>query len=107
MMIKKEIFNKIGGFNQGYQECFEDVELNIDCLSRNLKNYFVPDAVCYHYESQTRNKSGEKLKREGEDYIKRLIPFIITSKKCHNHFENVSAKDLEMIINQTTKNLVQ
>jgi len=107
MMIKKEIFNKIGGFNQGYQECFEDVELNIDCLTRNLKNYFVPDAVCYHYESQTRNKSGEKLKREGEDYIKRLIPFIITSKKCHNHFENVSAKDLEMIINQTTKNLVQ
>jgi len=106
MMIKKDIFNKIGGFNQGYQECFEDVELNIDCLSRNLKNYFVSDAVCYHYESQTRNKDSKKLKKESEDYTKRLIPFIITNKKCYNYFENVSARDLDMILSQN-KNLVQ
>jgi GT2 family glycosyltransferase len=107
MMIKKDIFNKIGGFNQGYQECFEDVELNIDCLSRNLKNYFVPNAVCYHYESQSRKNDPQKLEREHNDYVKRLIPFIITNKKCYNHFENVSAKDLEMIINESIKNLVQ
>lgn len=105
MMIKKEIFNKIGGFNQGYQECFEDVELNVDCLTRNLKNYFVPDAVCFHYESQTRNKSDEKLQRESDDYMKRLVPIIMTSKKCFNYFENVSAKDVEFIINQNLKNL--
>jgi GT2 family glycosyltransferase len=105
MMIKKEIFNKIGGFNQGYQECFEDVELNVDCLTRNLKNYFVSDAVCFHYESQTRNKSDEKLQRESDDYTKRLIPIIMTSKKCFNYFENVSAKDVEFIINQNLKNL--
>jgi len=106
MMIKREIFNKIGGFNQGYKECFEDVELNIDCLTRNLKNIFVPDAVCYHYESQTRKNDPQKLRREAEDYEKRLIPMIINSKKCYNYFENVSAKDLEMIITQTTKNLI-
>jgi len=100
MMIKKDIFNKIGGFNQGYNECFEDVELNIECLTRNLKNYFVSDAVCYHYESQTRNKSNEKLQKETEDYFKRLIPTIITNKKCYNYFENVSAKDLEFIVNR-------
>lgn len=105
MMIKKDIFNKIGGFNQGYKECFEDVELNIDCLTRNLKNYFVSDAVCYHYESQTRNKSDEKLQREAEDYYKRLLPVIMTSKKCYNYFENVSAKDLEFVINQTLEKI--
>jgi GT2 family glycosyltransferase len=107
MMIRKDIFNKIGGFNQGYKECFEDVELNIDCLSRNLKNYFVSDAVCFHYESQTRNKDSEKLKREGEDYIKRLIPYLIDNEKCYNYFENVSAKDLKFLINNTMKNVLQ
>jgi len=107
MMIKKDIFNKIGGFNQGYKECFEDVELNIDCLSRNLKNYFVSDAVCYHYESQTRNKDSEKLKREGEDYVKRLIPYLIDNEKSYNYFENVSAKDLKFLINNTIKNVLQ
>jgi GT2 family glycosyltransferase len=105
MMIKKDMFNKIGGFNQGYQECFEDVELNIDCLTRNLKNIFIPDAVCYHYESQTRKNDPEKLKREGEDYTKRLIPLIVTSKKTYNYFENVSAQDLELLVGQTMKNL--
>jgi GT2 family glycosyltransferase len=103
LMIKKEIFNKVGGFNQGYEECFEDVELNIECLSRNLKNYFTPDAVCYHYESQTRNNDSDKLKRENDDYMKRLIPFIVTNKKSYNYFENVSAKDLEALIIQSFK----
>jgi len=101
MMIKKDIFNKIGGFNQGYKECFEDVELNVDCLTRNLKNYFVGDAVCYHYESQTRKKDPDKLARESEDYTKRIIPHILSSSKSHHYFENVSASDLQMIINNT------
>jgi GT2 family glycosyltransferase len=107
MMIKKDIFNKIGGFNQGYKECFEDVELNVDCLNRNLKNYFVSDAVCYHYESQTRNKDPEKLKRESDDYTKRIIPYIIDSEKSYNYFENVSAKDLKFLINNTMKSVLQ
>ncbi len=107
MMIKKDIFNKIGGFNQGYKECFEDVELNIDCLTRNLKNYFVSDAVCYHYESQTRNKDSEKLKRESEDYTKRIIPYIIDNEKCYNYFDNISSKDLKFLINNTMKSVVQ
>jgi GT2 family glycosyltransferase len=106
MMMKREMFNKIGGFNQGYQECFEDVELNVDCLNRNLKNVFVSEAVCYHYESQTRKQDPKKLEREKHDYEKRLIPLIITSKKSHEHFENVSAKDLGMLLEQTMKKLV-
>lgn len=107
MMIKKDIFNKIGGFNENYNECFEDVELNVECLQKNLKNYFVSDAVCYHYESQTRNKDGKKWKREIEDYEKRIIPFIINNNKTYKHFENVSEKDMEIIAKNTLKKLVQ
>jgi GT2 family glycosyltransferase len=101
MMIKKNIFNIIGGFNENYIECFEDVELNVECLNRSLKNIFAADAICYHYESQTRNADPKKLTKESEDYMKRIIPFILKSKKCYNYFENISAKDLEFIINRT------
>ena len=45
-------------------ECFEDVELNIKCLNRRLKNYFLGESVAYHYESQTRKKDPNKLKKE-------------------------------------------
>lgn len=106
MLIKKDIFNLIGGFYESYKECFEDVQLNIDCLNRNLKNYFASDAVCYHYESQTRNKSDKKWQNEAEDYTQRIIPYILKNKKTYKHFENVSEKDMEMIVERTLKNLV-
>jgi GT2 family glycosyltransferase len=107
MMIKKDIFNKIGGFNESYKECFEDVELNIECLNRNLKNYFVHDSICYHYESQTRNGDGEKWKRETEDYTNRIIPFIINNKKTYKYFENMSENDVEILINNTFKQITK
>ena len=46
------------GFNPTYAECFEEVELNLACLTHHRKNYFVGDAVCYHFESQTRQHQG-------------------------------------------------
>jgi len=103
MMIKKEIFNKLGQFNEDYIECFEDVELNVTCLSKRLKNYFVSEAVCYHYESQTRNNDKEKNKRQGEDHFNRIIPFIINNKRSYDYFENISAEHLDRVIKKIKK----
>ena len=89
LIINKHLFNKIGGFNEKYIECFEDVELNMECLKRNRKNYFVGDAVCYHYESVSRGKSQEAIKRLQEDYKNNLLPFIINNKKIHKHIKGL------------------
>jgi GT2 family glycosyltransferase len=56
MMISKRLFNKYGGFNEKYEICFEDVELNLKALLDGKYNYTCTDAVSYHYESQTRGK---------------------------------------------------
>jgi GT2 family glycosyltransferase len=105
MMINKDLFNKIGGFSENYNECFEDVHLNIDCLNYNRKNIFVGDAVCYHLESQTRNKDGEKQKRESEDYTQRIIPYILQNKKTYNYFSNVKPDVLTQILAQQTREI--
>ena len=105
MMIKKDLFKQIGGFKESYNECFEDVELNIECLNRKYKNYFIGTAVAYHYESQTRNKDKEKLKREAEDYMYRLLPKIIKSKGCHNNFSNIDKNNLSLLIKNKYKEL--
>ena len=96
LLISKDLFNKVGKFSESYLECFEDVELNLECLSRNRKNIFVSDAVCYHYESQTRNKDEDKLLREGNDYRK-IIPKIVSNKKTYEYFSNVNKTILEQI----------
>lgn len=98
LLINKKLFNNIKQFNENYLECFEDVELNLECLKRNKKNIFIEDAVCYHYESKTRNKNDEKLKRESMDY-KKLIPVIIDNPKTYDYFSNVKSHILKQIFN--------
>jgi GT2 family glycosyltransferase len=98
------LFDSIGGFSEQYNECFEDVQLNIDCLQRGKKNIFQGDAVCYHYESQTRLKDEAKQKRESKDYMK-IIPYIIQSRKTYNHFSNVKADVLTQILEQQTREI--
>ena len=76
LLIEKNLFLKVGGFNPMYIECFEDAELNFSVLLEGKVNLFVSDAVAYHYESKTRDKSDEKLERLQQDYRERLFPFI-------------------------------
>ena len=76
LMMRKNVFEKLGHFNENYTECFEDVELNLSSYINRYKNYYVGNAVAYHYESQTRNESPEKLNRLELDYINNLVPFI-------------------------------
>jgi len=80
LLIKKELFSSIGGFNENYIECFEDVELNLECLIQNKKNISVCDAVAFHYESVSRNKSQDKMEKLNRDYFERLHPFYLKNK---------------------------
>lgn len=89
LLIRKDLFNSIGGFNEGYIECFEDVELNLECLLRNKKNIFVGNAVCHHFESITRGKSNEALNRLGVDYRERLLPFVKSNNKIHKYIKTI------------------
>jgi len=73
LMIRKNVFNSIGGFNENYISCFEDVELNIMCLTKGFKNYNNSDCVAYHYESQTRNEDPENLTKLSYDYNNNLL----------------------------------
>lgn len=76
LMIRKFLFEKIGGFNENYISCFEDVELNIMCLSRGLTNFNNSDCVAYHYESQTRNEDPENIRKLNFDFQNGLIKCI-------------------------------
>jgi hypothetical protein len=62
--------------NENYIECFEDVELNLKCIMSNYKNIICNKSVAYHYESQSRDDSNDKLKKMEIDFLKVLLPFI-------------------------------
>tara|TARA_R110000868_G_scaffold19400_7_gene83600 strand:+ start:10885 stop:12429 length:1545 start_codon:yes stop_codon:yes gene_type:complete len=106
MLTPKDLFVSIGGFNENYEECFEDVEYNLECLNKNKSNLFVPDAVCYHYESQTRNDDPDKQHREALDLNHRLIPKILATEKSWEYFENISKPKFVTLLANSRKEKV-
>jgi len=88
-MIRKNLFEKLNMFNENYIGCFEDVELNLKCSILNYKNIISNKSVAYHYESQSRDDSNDKLEKMHKDYNETLIPFILQNMnklqtKIHN-----------------------
>ena len=77
LMIKKTTFNKCNGFNKAYISCFEDVELNMNCIVNGFENFCDSNSVAYHYESQTRNDDSEKINKLMVDYQNNLLPFVV------------------------------
>lgn len=56
-MVKRADFLKIGGFNEKYKHCFEDVEMNLRILGLGKQNICNNATWAWHIESATRNQS--------------------------------------------------
>ena len=89
MMVRKNVFNICGGFNEIYSSCFEDVELNLKCLINGLKNYYDGNLTAYHYESTTRNLDDDKNKKMYDDYliIEKFVMSNLDKLKKHLKYE--------------------
>ena len=64
MMMRKDVFEEIGGFDENLSVAYNDVDL---CLRLRQKGYLIvytPYAVLYHYESLTRGYEDTKDRRE-------------------------------------------
>lgn len=81
LLIEKDLFIKMDMFNENYIECFEDVELGIKCINYGKKNMTVCDAVAYHHESVSRNKTKTKKENTNTDYFERLLPLLNENEK--------------------------
>ena len=75
MMMNKNTFLQVGGFNENYKECFEDVELNLLLLTKGFENYLLGSHPAYHYESKTRDLFENQYKMSS-DFDQTLIPFV-------------------------------
>jgi O-antigen biosynthesis protein len=54
LVIRKETFQKIGGFNEALQIAFNDVDFCLRVREAGYRNIYTPYAELYHHESATR-----------------------------------------------------
>lgn len=69
--------------SEEYNECYEDVQLNLTLVANGYINYCNLSAVAFHYESQTRNTDPKKQEKQNADLIK-LSNFV--NKHRENQF---------------------
>ena len=65
LMIKKELFDKLGGLDEELAVAYNDVDFCLRLRRRGLLNVYVPQAFLFHYESKSRgyDDKGERHER--------------------------------------------
>jgi GT2 family glycosyltransferase len=58
IMIKRSVFERIGGFSEQYFMYSEDVDLCLMCGQSGLRNYYVPDAIIVHHGGGGSSQAG-------------------------------------------------
>lgn len=89
LMVKRDIFEKIGGFEEQLAVAFNDVDL---CLRVKKAGYLIvydPYVEAYHYESKSRGKEDtkEKIRRFGQEiefFRTRWITLLKEGDPCYN-----------------------
>lgn len=82
LLVSKEAFEKIGGYDERYIYGYEDVDLCLKLHFHGYSNYYCPKALVYHYEFGTQSKD---LSREVR--IRRLHNMNVFKGKWQSYLE--------------------
>ena len=80
LMIRKALFEEIGGFNEHFFTAYQDVDLCLRLRARGLRIICTPQALLFHHESISRQSYYDMIDRmllldRWEDVIERGDPY--------------------------------
>jgi O-antigen biosynthesis protein len=81
MMVRREVFDAVGGFDEKLKVAFNDVDLCLRILQQGLRNLVTPFAQLYHYESASR---GFSLDPQEVGYMKRTWGALLENDPYYN-----------------------
>lgn len=63
MVLKKELYDEIGGFDERYFMYGEDIDLSFSALKKGKTNYYFHETTVIHYKGESTVKDGTYMKR--------------------------------------------
>lgn len=89
LMVRKEVFNMVGGFDENYALSYGDVDICLKAIQKGLVNVWTPHAVLYHYESVTRGyettpERKERFEREKSYFLSKWQKYIEQGDPYYN-----------------------
>ncbi len=79
-MVRREVFDEVGGYDEGFQIAFGDIDFCLRIHDLGYRNVYTPFARLYHYEGKSRGYSTpiEDIKRaynKHADHIEKHDPY--------------------------------
>jgi len=94
LLLRKELFAKLGGFDPGYWNGYEDVDLCFRIAREGYKLVYQPESVVLHYESQSGEerwkKVNQNIKRLHQKWLGTIQPDLIVDKDGQSHITEQS-----------------
>jgi GT2 family glycosyltransferase/Flp pilus assembly protein TadD len=88
LMCRREVFEKVGGFDEQLAVAFNDVDLCLKMLDLGYRNIYLPHVVLYHYESKSRGAENTPAKQQRflqeTETMKQRWQKIIDLDPCYN-----------------------
>jgi len=119
MLIPKELFDRLGGFDEGFLNGYEDVDLCFQVREAGYRVVYTPKSVLYHFESisegrfkaekenekRLQEKWAGKIKPDIEIYLPKVSVIILnynnsqdTIKCLKSIYKNIKYKRIQVIV---------
>lgn len=87
LCIRRELFEKVGGFGEEYSWGYEDVDLCLKARARSFRVYYVAGAEGVHHESATLNSRRRvaDVDRNYRAYRRRWDPILTPAERRYLH----------------------
>jgi len=66
MLVRRETFEAVGGFDEAYRNCLEDTELCLQAGARGYEVHYCHESVVYHLESVSRGRRAKEIERNAK-----------------------------------------
>ncbi|WP_242719371.1 tetratricopeptide repeat protein [Microcoleus vaginatus] len=88
LMCRREVFEKVGGFEELLSVAFNDVDLCLNMVTHGYRNIYLPHVILYHYESKSRGQEDtpEKQRRfqQETEKMQQKWGHLIEQDPCYN-----------------------
>ena len=84
MLLKKDYYQQVGGFDEGCFMYADDIDLSYSITKQNKHNYYVPTTSVMHFKGESTLKDGLYMKR-----FKEAMQFFYTKHFKKSYFFNV------------------
>jgi len=75
MLTNRQTFTDLGGFDEMFEECWEDIQLNMRYIIEGYDNWYLDHVYATHRESSTRKQDSPALLKLRIDYTYKLKPW--------------------------------